>query len=125
MDIIWKIAEEKIREAIKNGEFDQLPGFGKPLEIEDISHVPEELRTGYLMLKNAGYISEEVDLKKELMTIEDLLRCCDDEKEKERLTRKLNEKLLRFNAIMKKRYTNNSAVLREYEQRIYDKFQRS
>jgi hypothetical protein len=122
MDIISKIAEEKIREAMKNGEFDQLPGFGKPLEIEDISHVPEELRIGYLMLKNAGYISEEVDLKKELMTIEDLLRCCEDEKEKERLTRKLNEKLLRFNAIMKKRHTSHSAMLREYEQRIYDKF---
>jgi hypothetical protein len=122
MDIIWKIAEEKIREAMKNGEFDQLPGFGKPLELEDLSHIPEELRIGYLMLKNAGYVSEEVDLKKELMTIEDLLRCCEDEKEKEQLTRKLNEKLVRWNALMKKRNKSNSVALREYQQRIDDKF---
>ncbi|MBA2876618.1 DnaJ family domain-containing protein [Thermaerobacillus caldiproteolyticus] len=122
MDIIWKIAEEKIREAMKNGEFDDLPGFGKPLEIDDLSHIPEELRIGYLMLKNAGYVSEEVDLKKELMTLEDLLRCCEDEKEKENLRRKINEKLLRWNALMKKRNKTNSVALRDYQQRIDDKF---
>ncbi|MCZ0757150.1 DnaJ family domain-containing protein [Anoxybacillus sp. J5B_2022] len=122
MDIIWKIAEEKIREAMKNGEFDELPGFGKPIEIDDLSHIPEELRIGYLMLKNAGYVSEEVNLKKELMTIEDLLRCCEDEKEKEQLMRKLNEKLVRWNALMKKRNKTNSVALREYQQRINDKF---
>ncbi|MBB5324972.1 hypothetical protein HNQ34_002071 [Anoxybacillus tepidamans] len=122
MDIIWKIAEEKIREAMENGEFDDLPGFGKPLEIDDLSHIPEELRIGYLMLKNAGYVSEEVNLKKELMTIEDLLRCCEDEKEKEQLMRKLNEKLVRWNALMKKRNKTNSVALREYQQRIDDKF---
>jgi len=122
MDIIWKIAEEKIREAMKNGEFDELPGFGKPIEIDDLSHIPEEMRIGYLMLKNAGYVSEEVNLKKELMTIEDLLRCCEDEKEKEQLMRKLNEKLVRWNALMKKRNKTNSVALREYQQRINDKF---
>ncbi|WP_027410752.1 DnaJ family domain-containing protein [Anoxybacteroides tepidamans] len=122
MDIMWRIAEEKIRKAMKNGEFDQLPGFGKPLELDDLSHIPEELRIGYLMLKNAGYVTEDVDLKKELMTIEDLLRCCKDDQEKERLMRKWNEKLLRLNTLMKKRNWNNSRALREYQQRIEDKF---
>lgn len=51
MDGFWRIDEEKIREAMKNGEFDELPGFGKPLELEDVSHIPEELRIGYLLLK--------------------------------------------------------------------------
>ncbi|GGJ61638.1 hypothetical protein GGR02_001153 [Anoxybacillus voinovskiensis] len=122
MDIIWKIADEKIREAMKNGEFRDLPGFGKPLDIDDLSHIPEELRIGYLMLKNAGYVSEATDLKKELMTIEDLLRCCEDEKEKERLTQKWNEKLLRLQAVMRKRNISNSLALREYQQRIDEKF---
>ncbi|MCL6585872.1 MAG: DUF1992 domain-containing protein [Anoxybacillus sp.] len=122
MDIIWKIADEKIREAMKDGAFNDLPGFGKPLDIDDLSHIPEELRIGYLMLKNAGYVSEATDLKKELMTIEDLLRCCEDEKEKERLTKKWNEKLLRLQAVMRKRHTSNSLALREYQQRMDEKF---
>jgi hypothetical protein len=122
MDIIWKIADEKIRKAMEDGAFDQLPGFGKPLELDDLSHVPEELRAGYLMLKNAGYAGEDADLKKELMTIEDLLRCCEDEKEKERLRQKRNEKLLRLDAVMKKRNESNSRALRDYQKRIEDKF---
>ncbi|ANB62023.1 DnaJ family domain-containing protein [Anoxybacteroides amylolyticum] len=122
MDIIWKIADEKIREAIKAGAFNALPGFGKPMDIDDLSHIPEELRIGYLMLKNAGYVSEATDLKKELMTIEDLLRCCEEEKEKDRLTQKWNEKLLRLKAVMRNRITSNSLALREYQQRIDEKF---
>jgi hypothetical protein len=122
MDIIWRIAEDKIRESIKNGEFKDLPGFGKPIELEDLSHIPEDLRIGYLMLKNAGYVSEEVDLKKELMSIEDLIRCCEDEDEREKLKKKLNEKLLRLNMLMKKRNTSNSVALREYQERINNKF---
>uniref|UniRef100_C5D593 DnaJ homologue subfamily C member 28 conserved domain-containing protein n=1 Tax=Geobacillus sp. (strain WCH70) TaxID=471223 RepID=C5D593_GEOSW len=122
MDIIWRVAEDKIREAMKNGEFDNLPGFGKPLELEDLSHIPEDLRIGYLMLKNAGYVSEEIEIKKDLMTLEDLLRCCEDEDEKEKLKKKLNEKLLRWNALMKKRNKTNSQALRDYQRRIDEKF---
>jgi hypothetical protein len=122
MDIIWRIAEDKIRESIKNGEFANLPGFGKPMELEDLSHIPEDLRIGYLMLKNAGYVSEEADLKKELMSIEDLIRCCEDESEKEKLQKKLNEKLLRLNMLMKKRKSSNSVALRDYQERINEKF---
>jgi hypothetical protein len=122
MDIIWRIAEDKIRESIKNGEFANLPGFGKPMELEDLSHIPEDLRIGYLMLKNAGYVSEEADLKKELMSIEDLIRCSEDESEKEKLQKKLNEKLLRLNMLMKKRKSSNSVALRDYQERINKKF---
>jgi hypothetical protein len=122
MDVIWRIAEDKIRESIKNGEFANLPGFGKPMELEDLSHIPEDLRIGYLMLKNAGYVSEEADLKKELLSIEDLIRCCKNESEKEKLEKKLNEKLLRLHMLMKKRKSSNSVALRDYQERINEKF---
>jgi len=122
MDIIWRIAEDKIRESIKNGEFSSLPGFGKPLELEDLSHIPEDLRMGYLMLKSAGYVAEEADLRKELMTIEDLIRCCEDEEKKEILQKKLNEKLLRLNMLMKKKKSSNSAAFKDYQYRIEKKF---
>ncbi|AST00593.1 DUF1992 domain-containing protein [Geobacillus thermocatenulatus] len=122
MDGFWRIAEEKIREAMKNGEFDNLPGFGKPLELEDLSRIPEELRLGYLLLKNAGYVGEEAELRKELLTLEDLLRCCEDDEEKRELEKKWTEKQLRFAELMKKRGQTNSKALRDYGRRIEEKF---
>jgi len=49
------LAERKIAEAIERGEFDGLPGAGKPLHLDDDPLVPEELRMAYRILRNAGY----------------------------------------------------------------------
>ncbi len=49
------IAERKIEEAIERGEFDDLPGAGQPLDLEDLDpSLPEELRLAYRILRNAG-----------------------------------------------------------------------
>jgi hypothetical protein len=49
------IAERKIKEAIERGEFDDLPGAGRPLDLDDLDpSLPEELRLAYRVLKNAG-----------------------------------------------------------------------
>lgn len=49
------IAERKIEEAIERGEFDDLPGAGQPLDLDDLDpSLPEELRLAYRILKNAG-----------------------------------------------------------------------
>lgn len=63
MDWMSSIIEEKIQEAIRKGEFDNLPGAGRPLQLEDASGVPEELRTSYKLLKNAGMIPEEMQIR--------------------------------------------------------------
>lgn len=47
MDILAILAEEKIREAMRRGEFANLAGKGQPLQVDDLSHVPEQLRAGY------------------------------------------------------------------------------
>ena len=38
-----------------------MPGEGKPLELDDDAHIPEDLRVAYQILKNAGYVPPEVD----------------------------------------------------------------
>lgn len=48
MDWASSIANEKIREAQLRGEFDNLPGAGKPLPEDELRGVPEELRIGFL-----------------------------------------------------------------------------
>ena len=55
------IAEQRIAEAIANGDFDDLPGCGKPLELDDDSLLPEELRLAYRILKNAGFVPPEIE----------------------------------------------------------------
>jgi hypothetical protein len=73
VDILDQIVERRIAEAALRGDFDQLPGAGRPLELDDDALVPAELRVAYRMLRNAGYVPDEVQLLAELSSAERLL----------------------------------------------------
>ena len=77
-----KIVEKRIQTAQKKGEFENLSGAGKPLDLKDDRNVPEELRLAYKILKNADCIPPEIELKKEINHMEDLLSKMDDTAEK-------------------------------------------
>ena len=98
---LQKIIEQKIREAQMKGEFDDLPGMGKPVEIEDDRHVPEDLRMAYKILKNANCLPPEIELKKEIRQMEDMLVNLSDEKEKYRQIKKINFKITQLNMLRK------------------------
>lgn len=116
MDIIAKIAEQKIREAIERGEFDNLPFHGQPIIPEDLSAVPEPLRMGYKILKNAGVLPPEMQLKKEMVTLQKLIDACEHAEEKAQLRTKMNEKTLRFHILMEKR--GHTTAYRQYRDRV-------
>ena len=97
MIIFAKIAEERIREAMQRGDFADLPGKGKPLRLEDDSKIPSDLRMAYKILKNAGYVPEEIELLKQINSTRDLLKHCSDEKEKYQQIQKLNLLITRMN----------------------------
>ena len=61
-----RLAERRIREAIAQGEFDHLPGAGKPLNLEEYFSTPEDLRMAFSILKNANCAPAEVELLKEI-----------------------------------------------------------
>ncbi len=92
-----KIIEKRIREAQEKGEFDNLPGSGRPLEIEDDSNVPDDLRLAYKILKNADCLPPELQLKKEIRRMEDMLDDMPDEKERYRAIKKINYKIMKLN----------------------------
>jgi hypothetical protein len=119
MDITARLAEEKIREAIKRGDLEGLPGAGSPLKFEDDSFVPDDKKLAYKILKNAGCIPPELELKKEAATLMDLISTLDDGPERTRWIRELNFKLLKFNTLMKRPL--NTADCPEYEERIIAK----
>lgn len=119
MNWMTSLAEEKIREAIVRGEMNDLPGKGKPLPPEDdLATVPEELRMGYRMLRNAGMLPEEMQLRKDMVTLEDLLLVCRDEAEVARLGADLRAKKLRYRLLMEERGWSSNAAFAEYERQI-------
>ncbi|TCP28975.1 uncharacterized protein DUF1992 [Scopulibacillus darangshiensis] len=121
MDIFSTIAEGKIREAMNNGDFDHLEGQGKPLKCDDLSGVPEELRMSYKILKNSGYVPEEVKLNKEMMSLEGLIADCEDDEKKAVLQEELSEKLLKYNELMEKTKLSNSPKFPSYRKKVMKK----
>lgn len=94
---LQQIAENKIREAQRNGELDDLPGEGKPLELDDDSHIPSELRLAYRILKNADYVSPEVQQRKEIADVKEMLQECRDEQTLYKQVQKLNLLITKLN----------------------------
>ena len=66
-------AERHILDAQRKGEFENLPGSGEPLTLDDDSHVPAQLRSGYRLLKNAGCLPPEMEQRKEAVELLNLL----------------------------------------------------
>ena len=121
VSFLHRIAEQRILEAQRQGAFDNLPGKGKPLELEDLSWVPEDLRIGYHVLKNAHVLPPEVELIKDIHSLEDLLKHIEDENERRSLARSIQWKMIRLD-MLKRRSLNLSAV-RTYSRKLVAKFQ--
>ena len=100
------LAEQRILEAQRQGALDDLPGRGQPLVIEDLSGVPEELRMGYKILKNAGFLPPELQLQQELVTLQELLERCRDEEERKLLKKRLTEKHLHYQVLSERNRRN-------------------
>ncbi|HLA00266.1 MAG TPA: DnaJ family domain-containing protein [Thermodesulfovibrionales bacterium] len=119
MNIFARIAERRIREAMENGEFDNLEGMGKPITFEDETMIPEDLRMVYRILKNAGCIPPEVELRNEVVNMSALINTIDDDKERLKKIREFNFKLLRLNIMRKRPFSLDDFP--EYEFRVADK----
>ena len=102
--------------------FDNLPGKGKPLPLEDQTFVPEELRIAYHILKNAHVLPPEVELLKEIHTLENLLKYVEDEGERKALAKSIQWKVIRFNLL--KRRSFSMQTTRYYGRKLVRKFSR-
>lgn len=98
-----KVIEERIREAMEAGEFDNLEGTGKPLDLDNYFATPEDLRMGYSVLKSAKIVPEEVDRLKEIGELKEKIKSCANETEKKNLTKILNEKMLAFDLLLERK----------------------
>jgi hypothetical protein len=119
--LFQRIAEQRILEAQRAGAFDNLPGKGKPLELEDLSWVPDDLRIGYMVLKNANVLPPEAELLKDIHTIEDLLKHVEDEGQRRALAKSIQWKMIRLD--MLKRRSLDTSALRGYRRKLVARFQ--
>jgi len=99
-DNFKNLVEAKIQKAIADGEFSNLKGKGKPINLSKYYEMPGHLRLGYQILKNAGYIPEEVRLKREMEDIKEKIRATKSENKKKKLMKELAEISQQFNFYM-------------------------
>jgi hypothetical protein len=97
VEFFQRIAENRILEAIESGLFDNLQGKGKPLKFEDDSYIPPELKMAYKILKNADCLPPELELRKEIVQLQDLVASLPDTAEKLRQMRRLNFLVMKLN----------------------------
>ena len=121
VSFLQNMAEQRILEAQRAGAFDNVPGKGKPLKLEDMSWVPEDLRLGYHVLKNAHVLPPEVELLKDIHTLQDLLKHVEDEGERLALAKSIQWKMIRLD--MLKRRSIGANTLRGYGRKLVAKFQ--
>ena len=108
MDFLARIAEARIAEAIERGDFDDLPGKGRPLELEDLSRLPADMRLSYKILRNAEVVPPEVELRREVYALGRLIDVTTDEDERAELRRRRSLSELQYSLLLERRASRRS-----------------
>lgn len=93
---------------MERGEFENLKGNGKPLDLTAYFETPEELRLAYSALKNAGYVSTEVELLQEIAALKEKLAGMTDEDEQNRIRKLIRDGRLKFDLTMERQRRKSS-----------------
>ena len=97
-----KAVESIIKEAMERGEFDNLPGKGKPIDLTAYFDTPEEVRVAYAMLKNAGMAPREVELLKEIAELKQVESALVEEKKRGEIHKQIEQKQVEFSLMMER-----------------------
>ena len=97
-----KAVEAIIREAQERGDFDNLKGSGKPLDLNAYFETPEDMRMAYSLLQNAGMVSAEIELLQEIAALKERLAETREESQRNRVKRIIREKQLQFDVMMER-----------------------
>jgi hypothetical protein len=89
--------DKQIEQWLAQQGSEDLPGKGKPLDLDAHFRYPEDLRIGYSILKNAGFVPEEVEQLQQISRLIDELERCADPAVRTRLRSQLNETRVRLN----------------------------
>jgi hypothetical protein len=117
MKLLDALVEQRIAAAAARGDFDDLPGAGLPLELDDDLLVPEEVRVANRILKNAGFVPPAVeqlralrDLEQEIARVGDKAAQC-----------RLRARLLALDMALESLRGGPMVVPHEYRRRIAER----
>ncbi|MCF6290918.1 MAG: DUF1992 domain-containing protein [Desulfobacterales bacterium] len=119
LNIIQLIAERKISAAISEGQLNNSTLHGKPLPVENNQLVPPDLRMAYKILKNAGYVPPEVEARKEIFQLRELIARTSDEHTRLQQLKKLEVLVFKLNS-MRSRPANLEAQ-EQYFPKVVDR----
>ena len=94
--------EEMIREAMERGDFDNLKGKGKPLDLDSYFSAPEDIRMAFSILRSNEFVPEEVDMLRDIDNLKNRLKTCENDAEKDVLARELQQKQLGLTIALEK-----------------------
>jgi len=97
-----KGTEGAIKNAMERGEFNNLKGKGKPLDLNEYFDTPEDIRLGYTLLKNAGYVPEEVQLLNQIEELKTKLKQAKDQNQIQELRKLLRDTQLNYDLRMER-----------------------
>ena len=103
-----RIVEAIIKEAMERGEFDDLPGKGKPIDLSEYFETPEDVRLANSVLRNAGMTSREVELLNEIAELKQILAATLDEKKKGEIAKEIRQKQVEFSLKMERQKRQRS-----------------
>ncbi|MGL1930826.1 MAG: DUF1992 domain-containing protein [Desulfotalea sp.] len=96
MYALSSIAEQRIQEAMKKGDLNSPKWKNKYLPMEDDRFVPEDLKMAYKVLKNSGYLPPEIEERKEVKKLEELIANTHDEHTRVKQMKKLSVLLMKI-----------------------------
>lgn len=119
MDSLAFIAEQKIAQAMQERDLNSPKWKNKPLPLEDDRFVPDDLKMAYKILKNSGYLPPEIEDRKEVKRIEDLIAATEDEHERLKQMKKLNVLMMKIDA--KRSFSSNISEQQDYYQKVVER----
>ncbi|WP_438022690.1 DUF1992 domain-containing protein [Sorangium sp. So ce233] len=93
------LVESRIQASIARGDFDRLPGRGKPLKDDDLSGLGREERLGVLLARCAGSAPEEVKLLRQIAELREAVARAPEGAARRKLVKALRDATLRLSVL--------------------------
>ena len=90
IEALRQIAEQRITKAIEDGTLKTEGWKDRPLPLDDDAFVPDDLKMAYKILKNSGYLPPEIEIRKEVQKLEDLIVNTEDSHQRVKQMKKLD-----------------------------------
>ncbi|NML31022.1 DnaJ family domain-containing protein [Paraburkholderia antibiotica] len=120
MKLLDALVEQRIAAAAARGEFEDLPGAGAPLTLDDDALVPEEVRVANRILKNAGFVPPAVEQLRALRDLQTELNAVSDQATRCRL-QALQARMLALDMALESLRGGPMVLPREYCRRIAER----